>query len=172
MKKFAIIIPVLFLFACGPASRENQQKNISDIEKKIHNEKFSEKLAEEFLTATTNYIVSFPKDSMAPVYLFKQADMYLSINKPKDAVSALKKLQDEFPAHRLVGDALLQQAIINDNMLQNKTEAKLLYNKFLTKFPNHKNAAVAHQALQLIDLNPEDLVRKFEAGQDSASNKK
>ena len=168
MKYSVSLFLLMILISCGQVSRESKRTEISDIEKKIRSEKFSQQLAEEFLKATTDYIVSFPGDTMNPVYLFKQADMYLSVNKPDEAISALKKLEKEYPKHRLTGDALLQQAIIYDNILQKKNEAKILYNAFLKRYPKHPNTAVAIQAIQLIDVDPEDLVRRFEAKKDTA----
>lgn len=171
MNKLLILLSALFFTACGTPSKESRREDISGIEKKFHTEKFSEKLAEEFLKATTDYIVSFPQDTMTPVYLFKQADMYLSLKKPTDAINALKRLEKDFPSHRLVADAILQQAIIYDNVLLKKDQAKILYHTFLNRFPTHKNALVANQALQIIDLDPEKVIRNFESAADTLLKK-
>jgi outer membrane protein assembly factor BamD (BamD/ComL family) len=171
MKRFLIVLLTFAAVSCNVKSKEKQRSEISNIEKKIHTEKFSQKLADEFLKATTNYLVSFPNDSMAPVYLFKQSDMYLSINKPEEAIAVLKRIEKDFSNHRLFPDALLQMAIIYDNILSKKDEAKVYYHAFINRFPNHKNIIVANQALLLIDANPEEMVKRFKAN-DTVSKKK
>ncbi|MFH0896206.1 MAG: tetratricopeptide repeat protein, partial [Bacteroidota bacterium] len=89
----------------------------------------------------------------------------------EEAIAVLKRIEKDFSNHRLFADALLQMAIIYDNILNKKDEAKVYYHSFIKRFPNHKNVMVANQALLLIDANPEDMIKRFKAN-DTVSKKK
>src|SRR5436190_18029501 len=93
MKHLVSIFILFLLFSC----KSEKQKLTDQIllnEKKLFNDStkmMDPKVANDELEAYKKYSVSFPKDSSAPIYLYKAADLAHGMRKNKEAVDLYKQ---------------------------------------------------------------------------------
>jgi outer membrane protein assembly factor BamD (BamD/ComL family) len=178
MKKSIAYILVFLLigiaFSCGNNS-EQEATNIETPEQKLaFITELEQKLKEnketvDLVTANAlvnNYIKfenEFPTHEKAPYCLFEAAKLCMGIERPLEAVEYFGKFVTNFSENERVPLALFLQGFIYENNLADMPNAKLKYEEFLEKYPQHEMAKDAQIALQNLGKTPEELIKEFEA---------
>lgn len=90
---------------------------------------------QEALTTLDSVRQLFPGHSLTDEVWFKKAKIFLSMGKADSAVLYLADIVSNYPDDILADDALFTLADINENRLQNKTQAMQLYETLLQKYP-------------------------------------
>lgn len=90
---------------------------------------------QEALTTLDSIGQLFPGHSLTDEVWFKKAKIFLSMGKADSAVLYLADIVSNYPDDILADDALFTLADINENRLQNKTQAMQLYETLLQKYP-------------------------------------
>ncbi|MBP7821465.1 MAG: tetratricopeptide repeat protein [Saprospiraceae bacterium] len=125
--------------------------------------------ANEFIAKCFAYAEKLPNDTLTPDFLFKASDLSRGLGNYDVAMATFKKIEMKYPNSTRAGDALFMRAYILENELNNKEQAKIIYNEFLKKYPQHQLAKQVTTILSQIDKSPEELIKEFE--QKSKSDK-
>src|SRR5262249_53413303 len=119
-----------------------------------------------------DFTTKYPDDTASASYLFKAAELANGMRRYRDAIDLYGQFREKYPDHHKAAASLFLQAFIYDNNLRDKEKAKQLYSEFLQKYPGHQLASSATASLEQLKLglSDEELIRRFEARQDSLAN--
>ena len=169
MKKLTLItFAALLMVACGP-SREEHISAIEDFEDSIFESAVAAdpQVADQLTQLYVDFADKYPKDSLAPQYLMKAADVQSNVLHTERAVELFDRIIQDYPdfdevpmCYFLKGNALE----LNSQM----DEAKAAYEEFLAKYPDHYMADQTRKMLPLIYMsNEEKLAYILEHANDS-----
>ena len=169
MKKLTLItFAALLMVACGP-SREERIIAIEDFEDSIFESAVAAdpQVADQLTQLYVDFADKYPKDSLAPQYLMKAADVQSNVLHTERAVELFDRIIQDYPdfdevpmCYFLKGNALE----LNSQM----DEAKAAYEEFLAKYPDHYMADQTRKMLPLIYMsNEEKLAYILEHANDS-----
>ena len=100
---------------------------------------------------------------LATIYESRLIDSLSSRNSYEQASSYYYKVYEKYPKSEEAPIALFQAGFLQDDALKNYDEATRIYNIFLSEYPNHKHAIVVKQALDIMGIDPLDIISKSEA---------
>ncbi len=117
-------------------------------------------------------VEEFPESPAAPKALYDIAGIYqnkmdITIDPTvslKKAIEYFNRILDKYPKSKEAPLALFNIGFIQANDLQNFSEAKKSYEKFIHDYPNHDLVTAAKQEIELMGVPPEALVPKTESG--------
>lgn len=163
----------LVLAACAPKQDDAQQQqaqdlrvSISALENELRNAKGklvdydrSSLIVEQY----RQYARSLPKDSLAPVYLFRAADVARGIGDFPLAITLWGQVNKDYPEYERAPEALFLQGLTAENDRKDKAAAKAYYSDFLKRYPQHPLSKDAKLLLSYIESgkSEEDLIREF-----------
>ena len=116
----------------------------------------------EFVQITRALAHAYPKDIEVPKYLSTAAEYARGINEVNEALSLYGQVYQNYPDHSLAPPALFIQGFILENELNQKDKAKVNYDLFIAKYPDHEFAETVSQSLKQLHMSPEQLIRNFE----------
>lgn len=90
---------------------------------------------EEALRLLDSILNHFPRHALTDDIIFKKAQIFIKQKKYTDAVVYLKRVTDEHGSDILGDNALFALAQLYEHELNNKEEAKKLYEKFIENYP-------------------------------------
>lgn len=135
-------------------------------------------LARKTAAGYQQFITDFPKDTLVPVLLKKQGDLYHAWpGKEKEALAAYQRLVQDFAQHPFAPEALFAASFVYEAQGDKNRQAGA-YRMFLREYPNHPLVDDAKNLLVMVtDVNQSDLDRvkewKRAAGaKDSTANNK
>ncbi|MBK7408527.1 MAG: tetratricopeptide repeat protein [Saprospirales bacterium] len=120
-------------------------------------------VAQAFLEKSQAYVQAFPKDSLAPSYLFKAAEVSRGLRQFGDAIKLAGQVWREYPEFEKAPDAVFLQGFIYDTDLDDTLNARKYYERFLEKYPEHPFAVNVIELLSVLGKDPEALIREFQA---------
>lgn len=94
--------------------------------------------------------------------MFRAADVARGVGKYGQAIDIWKNLRSLYPDYERSPDALFLTGFTYENNLNEKTQAKELYNQFLEEYPDHALNTQVKQTLDVIDKSPEELIKEFQ----------
>lgn len=163
MKKFIASFIVLLVFvSCSGTS----DKELMDQATKL----IKDNKVTEAKTALESLISEFPESELAPKALVQIAALYESrliegITPAQSFEKAEKyyyQVYEKYPQSEEAPLALFQAGFLQDEALKQYDRATKSYNLFLEKYPNHKLVPVAKQALDIMGIDPNDIINKKE----------
>lgn len=83
------------------------------------------------------YARSLPGDSLAPVYLFKAAEVARGVRDFGLAIRLWAQVNERYADYKLAPEALFLQALITEQDLQKPQAAVPIYEAFLQRYPSH-----------------------------------
>ena len=150
--KIGILLPFFgALASCDPgAQKDNRLDSIAAMETQmLGKNELDTVLAEDMIEAYQSYIKDYPKDSLAPQFQQKTAEMYRAYpGKEAAAIEAYKVLFEKYGYYEEGAKGLLALALFYEE-LQQKDLALATYKRFIERYPSHP---LAQQAQQLMDL--------------------
>jgi TolA-binding protein len=164
MKKVIISIStVVIFFSILACSSKSEQEYFDQANKFLKEKKYKEAL-ESFKTLIHEY----PESNLASKSLVSIAELYHSnliagsnpVESYKKAAETYFQVYEKYPDSEEAPVALFQSGFLYDNELKNYDEATKKYNLFLEKYPNHKYTPIVKQSLDIMGLNPEDIINK------------
>lgn len=170
MKKILIpLLPLLTLFTACQQGGESAQKHLRDeisaLETKLLETKDASKdkdAALQLIEKTEQYAKNYPQDTLTPVLLFRAGDVAKGAREFGKAVLLWGQVWRNYKNHPNAPMALFLQGYTFDAELHDAKMASKYYNQFLLQYPNHEWAEQARQLLSVVDVKPEDLIKKFE----------
>ena len=155
---------MLFLSGCGP-SKEKTIKNIATLEKQLYSGQsmnFNRTKADSLLILYEKYVKLYPKDTLAPKYLFHAAGLAMTLGDGMKSLNLYEEFMKDFPDNRKAPVCLFFKAYIYENLIADFTKAKETYLLFIEKYPDNEFVKDALAALMNIGKTPDQLVREFE----------
>lgn len=180
LRKFFVLIIAVMLFACGQdkqqdtakasdaASRHDSLLNaIHNTEEAIRNNMkvavLDPRLAGDAVNGYTLFARAFPHDTNSAMFLFRAADIYANAMKQYDqSLATLEKITLEYPEFRKLPLCYFQMAVIYDDNLNDDAKAKIYYERFLEKFPNHPLVPQVKSLISYLGKSNEELLKEFE----------
>lgn len=167
MKRFfPLLLIALFFVGCNnydPAKRiEKLEKEVLSTDNAIVPE-----TANELVSAYCDFADAYPKDAMAPEYLFKAMDVSMNLNEPQRTISIIDRLVDEYPEYPRTQAALFMKGFIFETKYNNLDMARNLYEQYLQQYPDGEFADDCKASIEFLGLSPEELVKRFEAQSES-----
>lgn len=163
------VFGIMFLILIGACNQKTTvnlwQEEIEVLQNKLANQK-NVKLdiasAKMLVEKSRNYAQTYPKDSLAPIYLFRAADVSRGIGDYGLAISLWSKVKKNYPSFDKAGDALFMQGYTFENNLKDQQQARIYYELFLGEYPEHKLAPTVKLSLHHLEKSAEELIREFE----------
>ena len=176
MKKylFLFFFGSLILSACSDSGKDKDIQTIGALEKKMFGDSLQSPkpgVVDSLLTEYAEYAQAYPKDSLAPVFLFKAGELSLSTNQGRKALGYFDQVCRLFPESEKASYALFMKGFICDGPLQDTAKAREYYTQFVQKYPQHPLSADAFFSIRNLGKTDEELIREFEAKLDSAGQK-
>lgn len=166
----SFLLGVLLLVACGEnvspeeKERRSMETRISQLEKFIDAdaEMVHRDSAQSLLIAYQDYYNKFRNDTLAPGYLLRAARIAEGTARYSKAIELLINYHDGYRTAADRDFVLYRVGFINDEHLGNKDAAEYYYNKVIELYPDSKWADEAKNALVILRLTPEELIRFLE----------
>jgi outer membrane protein assembly factor BamD (BamD/ComL family) len=161
---FAALILAVTLTSCKP-SREKSVSEIRGMEKKLYEQPsftYNKPRGDSLLRMYDDFVSRFPKDTLAPVFLFRAANLSISAGDGNKALSLLDRFATQFPDHPKVPVCFFFKGYVYENILKNLDKAKESYLIYIEKYPNDVFVKDARMAIQNLGKTPDQIVREFE----------
>jgi outer membrane protein assembly factor BamD (BamD/ComL family) len=174
MKKSIIAVFAVLMFmvaGCGP-SREKVVSQIQTMEKSLFSPEavsFSKEKADSLLALYAGFVKDYPKDSLAPGYLFKAANISMNSSDGKRAMEMFDQYLKDYPDKPKAPLCLFFKAFIYENQMRDLDKARETYLLFIEKYPTDDFAKDARMAIDNLGKSPEMIIREFEARQKADS---
>jgi len=113
--------------------------------------------------AEENFARKYPNHPQTPAFLFEAAQLYANyLGDPRKAIALLEIIDQRFRRQSSVApEALLFQAFIYENQLNDTARAREIYERFLSYYPDDTLAEQARQAIKLLGKSPEEILQEF-----------
>jgi outer membrane protein assembly factor BamD (BamD/ComL family) len=158
------VVLTIIVSSCGN-SREESIKKIKDLETKLMKDSTKAKdevSAYNLQVAYSDFQERFPEDPDAPEYLFKAADLSISLSWGESAIAILDKFLDVYPNHKRAAEALFYKGYVYDNQINDDVKAGEFYRTFLKKYPTNAFAPSVEASIKNLGKTDEELIREFE----------
>jgi tetratricopeptide (TPR) repeat protein len=169
MRILFVLLPVTLFFACqsgpNPDERQVQKEALAKLEAPLREARdiaANAEIAETFIEKTEAFVAAFPDDSLAAPYLFKAADAARGLRKYGLSIKLAGQVWRQYPGFHLAPDAMFMQGFTYDTHLGDPDNARIYYEQFLEKYPEHQLATNVRQLLDVLGENPEDLIKRFQ----------
>ncbi|MEI7896284.1 MAG: tetratricopeptide repeat protein [bacterium] len=168
MKKttfFLISGLLMMIVSCGP-SREKTVSRIDVMEKSLFSPEavsFNKAKADSLLSLYEVFIKEYPKDSLAPGYLFKAANISMNSGDGSKALTLFDQYLQNYPDKPKASLCLFFKAFVYENVIQNLDKARETYLLFIEKYPTDNFTRDARLAIQNLGKTPDMLIKEFEA---------
>ena len=153
-------VALLAMVACAPGKKEKLQNQISQIEASLSmiDINAEDEDAQELVGLYVQYVDAFPNDSLAPIYLFKAADVSSNLGQYEEAISYLDRMIEDYS--EVFDDIALCYFLKGHNyeLLERFDDAREMYEAYLELFPDHYLAADTRKMLPNLGMSPEELL--------------
>lgn len=178
MKKIVItVLSVIMLaaLACKP-NKENiindikkQEQELTTKEQPIPGKEKVDKLVASYF----KFVEEFPKDSLAPEFLFKAGTQLMNSNQSDQAIECLQRITKDYTEFKKLPETYFLIAFIYDSYKKDINKAKDAYKQFIEKFPQSDLVDDASISLDNLgksdDMIIEEFNKKLQEKADSAS---
>ncbi len=174
MKKYIIVIlsvSIGLMTGCKP-SREKTITRIDNLEKSLFAPdafSFNQEKADSLQAYYLEFIKDYPKDSLAPGYLFKAANIAMNSGDGSKALGFFDQYIQNYSDQPKAPMCLFFKAFIYENMMRDLDKAKETYLLFIETYPAHDFTNDAKLALVNLGKTPDMLVKEFEEKQKADS---
>jgi TolA-binding protein len=170
MRKYYFLAAVILVnFSCSSPQKGSDNADLKDaisaMEDKLYNNQdvqISKEDAIDLIALYQEYATEYPKDSLAPVYLFRASDLSMNLRRPKETIILFDWLLKNYPDYNKTPSVLFLKAFVYEDQLRDLHNAKKYYEEFLIKYPDSDFADDAEMSLKNLGKTPEELIREFE----------
>ncbi len=164
MKKYSLFLILSLIFLS--CSKTSDQDYFTQSEKLLKENKIP-----EAVKSLETLLSEYPDSKLAPKALVELAGIYQSqqvkgLTHKQSIIKAEQyfyQVYEKYPDSEEAPLALFQAGILFDDALKNYDEATRVYNLFLEKYPNDKHAVIVRQSLDIMGIDPNDIINKKEA---------
>lgn len=123
---------------------------------------FNKSAAENLLAAYEDYLDHDKFEAISFTYQFKAGELAKSLKKPHVAIKHFNDLMDRGPNNEHAPMALFYKAMIVGDDLGEHETAKIYYQEFIDKYPDHPFAESAKASIELQGKSLDEIVEGFE----------
>ena len=174
MKRITLILCAacaILLASCGGPNREQSIKEIEQCENLLMSDAAMAGIdmnkATEMVTLYKEFVHNFPNDSLAPIFLYKAADISYNTNHVDSAIALFSRITEEYEDFAELGTCYF---MIGEgyNTLGKFEEAQAAYENFVRLFPDHPLAADTRYLLEnkMIGMSPEQALEMILANKE------
>jgi outer membrane protein assembly factor BamD (BamD/ComL family) len=127
------------------------------------------------VTAYTAFVNKFPDDTVSPKFLFKAANLVMTIGQYDRAIRLYDSICTKYPGFRYVPDCVFVEGFIYDTYKKDTAKAHAKYQEVITKYPDNNLAGQAKAAISALGKSDEELIKEFQEKnnkKDTTDNKK
>jgi outer membrane protein assembly factor BamD (BamD/ComL family) len=158
-----LVFTVLLLISCG-SSHDQMLSKISEMDKSMRDaHPVDTAKVTELIGAYQAFAHKFPKDSLAPEFLYKAAGLSLSFNRSMQALDIYRSIRVDYSNWKKAPECLFMQGFIFENYIKDLVKANEIYNEFIAKYPKHELTDDAENAIKYLGKPLDDVIRDFEA---------
>jgi tetratricopeptide (TPR) repeat protein len=163
MKYFLSITILLSLLVACESAQDKHAKRIRALKSALENDKIAvnDSVVYVCISEMEGFAKAYPKDSMAPVYLFDVAAMYRYVHHPKPALEIYQKLHSQYPTFSKAPECLFIQGLVLAEEMNDKPAGEKIYKEFIAKYPSHFLTPQVEVLLTQINMTDEDLMASF-----------
>lgn len=151
------------------ATTQTREERIAEIEELEQDLRSKQKqpfetvkpLAMQMVREYRDFVVVNPKDSLAPRYLFKAADLSVGLKKYDQAIGFLDNVLANYPAYERNVEMMLFKGFVFEQHMNQHGRAVEAYQALIDRYPNHRLANDARAAIENLTLTEEELIEKF-----------
>lgn len=168
MKKlfgYIALSSMVFISSCGNNKNKALEK-IYALEKVIMNDStkaIDETKAKDMTEAYLSYTEKFPEDSLCPEFLFKAAQVQISIAAYSKAVENLEIIIVKYPKYQKLAHAMFMKAFVLDYHIKDTFRALKAYQEFIARFPEHEFADDAQISITMLGKSDNEIIKEFES---------
>jgi len=164
MKNLLLLLTVCGMIACARPQVKLQEKiTAAETALDLDSNPIPDRAkAEELIKMYLDYADGFKDDTLSPAYLFKAGELKVAVGKFDEAIEVFGRVQ-RYPNSNKAASALFLQGFVAENHKHDPEQAKMFYQKFLEKYPDHVLANDCRMLLQQLTLSPEALIKMFES---------
>lgn len=165
-------ISILIFSACQSkteapkADKEGLEAEITLYEAKIRDTTIAANLNRsaypQLAQAYLNHVEAFPDEAEAAKKLYDAGGLFMSVGDSEKAIAAWQKVLDSYSTSKWAKNALIEQAFISENVLQDLEKAKVLYEKFIEKYPNDEFTDDAEFSLKNLGKSPDEVLKSLQ----------
>jgi tetratricopeptide (TPR) repeat protein len=122
----------------------------------------NELASQEYIDICESFALAFPKDPMAPEYLFRAAEMARALGTLPKMMSLYDWIYAYYPKYKKAPLALFLKGFAMDSDLKNPKEAKNIYEKFLAEHPNDSLVNDVKFLLKNLGKSDEEILKQME----------
>ncbi len=129
----------------------------------------NEQASQDFVRLAQAFADKYPQDTLAALPLYRAAEVVRALNDPKKTAEIYQIVYSRYPTFSKAPEALFMLGFTYDEDLKNLTEAKKVYNKFLSLYPDHSFADDTEMLLKNLGKSDEEILKELEkqAGMDA-----
>lgn len=164
MKSFPVkLIPFAALLilatACG-SSRDKLTDRIQMTEKEYYSPVGGLRLsqADSLLALYLDFAEKFPKDTLAPDFLFRAAALNNSLERTTKAMELFDRYIKEYPDMEMASQCLFMKATLYEDKLRDLEKARETYSEFIVRYPDDDFADDASIAIQTLGMSLEERI--------------
>jgi len=182
IKGFIVFFSLTIVMAsCGSASTEDQAQeseyialdrlNIESLNQEIiEREKtlredtlgVDPQKAVALMEAYAVYVDRFPNRASSAERLFKAGELAMSLNHAVQSIKYFERVYNDYEDYEKRPYALFLKAFVLENQAKEYEQAKLVYEDFLSQYPDHPMADDAAYSVKNMGKSPEELIKEFE----------
>lgn len=165
------MLSLVALTACQPSAKKLSGE-IASMENRLFSasaQGLTKESVDSLINKYEQFVKDYPKDTLAPVYLFKAAGVAMNTGNGGKAITLFEKVIKDYPTHPKAALAFFFKGYVEENYLKNLEKAKETYLLFLEKYPNSDFADDARASIENLGKSPEQMVKEFEAKQKADS---
>jgi len=183
MKKLFLLASISVLaFGCGNNTneevvveeRKEEDKVIDTMEERVSeidkytailfadSLNFNEPVARKLYNAYENYLAHDKFEAISFDYQFKAGELAKALKMPHEAIRHFNELIDRDPDGEHAPMALFYKAMIVGDDLGEHENAKIFYQEFIDKYPEHPFAESAKASIALEGKDLDEIVKGFE----------
>jgi len=118
--------------------------------------------AQKYVDACEAFAIGFPNNEMSPEYLYRAAEMARTLKTYPKALSIFDWIEEKYPNFDKTATTVFLKGFMLENELNNKEEARKIYNQFLTNYPNNDLADDVEFLLENIDKTDEEIMKMID----------
>lgn len=156
---------ILSLAACSSQSSKERQAVI-DAETEFFDAnkgRINVESASAMVKKYSDFASSFPEDEMAPEFLFKAAELSMNMNMGAQAILYFEQIKKQYPDYVKMPEVVFMSSFVQENLLNDLERAKSGYTEFIERFKDHALFKDAEASIKNLGKSPEELIREFEA---------
>lgn len=174
MKNKLLIITLLVLLISSCKEKKSERDIAVDRINELENQLYGDtvvtdinlKSAGDIIQSYISFADKFSKDSLAPEYLYRAAEISMNLNNGNQAILYFENIKLRYPDFDKKPICLFLQAFIYEDQLGNTEKATDLFNEFMEKYPNHDLYDDAEISVKNMGKSLEEIIQGFNLNED------